>query len=74
MPTRLNLLADLIRDSHYVIDESAVAEAIVLRSLARRTLPDVAFRSEAAPVPRVRSFRCHRDARSFRLTRDRIAA
>ncbi len=71
MSPRPNLLAQLVRDSHYVVDERAVAEAIVMRALARRVLPDVAFRSECPPAPVVRSFRCHRDVRSFRLARAR---
>ena len=70
MSPRPNLLAQLVRDSHYVIDERAVAEAIVMRTLARRVVPDVAFRSEMSPQ-KVRSFRCHTDARSFRLVRAR---
>ena len=71
MSPRPTLLAQLVRDSHYVVDERAVAEAIVMRALARRVVPDLAFRSEAAAPPEVRSFRCHRDVRSFRLSRAR---
>jgi hypothetical protein len=68
MNARTKLLKELVRDAHYVIDERAVAEAILVRAMARRTLPDVTFRS-TQHVPQVRSFRPHRGARSFRLTR-----
>jgi hypothetical protein len=71
MSPRRNLLAQLVRDSHYVVDERAVAEAIVMRALARRVVPELAFRSSEPPQPAVRSFRCHRDVRSFRLSRAR---
>jgi hypothetical protein len=68
MTTRTKVLKQLVRESHYVIDPQAVAEAIIVRSVAQRVLPDMSFRSTPAP-PRVRSFRPHRGARSFRLTR-----
>jgi hypothetical protein len=70
MSPRPNLLAQLVRDSQYVVDERAVAEAIVMRRLARRLVPELAFRSSGG-TPLVRSFRCHTDARSFRLARSR---
>ena len=69
MNPRVQVLKQLVTDGHYVIDEAAVAEAVVLRATARRMLPDVTFRSAPQGAPRVRSFRPHRGARSFRLTR-----
>jgi hypothetical protein len=68
MNARTKVLKQLVRESHYVIDPHAVAEAIIVRSVAQRVLPDVSFRSSPAP-PQVRSFRPHKGARSFRLTR-----
>jgi hypothetical protein len=68
MNARTKVLKELVRDEHYVIDERAVATAILLRVQAQRTLPDVTFRS-TPHLPQVRSFRPHRGARSFRLTR-----
>lgn len=69
MNPRVQVLKQLVSDGHYVIDEGAVAEAVVLRASARRMLPDVTFRSAPRGAPKVRSFRPHRGARSFRLTR-----
>lgn len=73
MNVRVKLLKELVADGLYVIDESAVAEAVVVRSMARCRLPDVTFRAGPSPPPpaspRVRSFRPHRGARSFRLLR-----
>lgn len=68
MNERTKLIRDLVRESHYVVDPDAVAEAILIRSAALRVLPDVAFRQNP-DVPQVRSFRPHRGARSFRLSR-----
>jgi hypothetical protein len=68
MNPRTKVLRQLVRESHYVVDPHAVAEAIIVRSIAQRVLPDVTFRGTPAP-PQVRSFRPHRGARSFRLTR-----
>ncbi|MDQ3690908.1 MAG: hypothetical protein M3406_12930, partial [Chloroflexota bacterium] len=61
-------LKQLVGDELYVIDDGAVAEAIVLRTAARRLLPDVTFGGRSRPTSRVRSFRTYRGARSFRLT------
>jgi hypothetical protein len=68
MNARTKVLRELVRDAHYVIDERAIAEAILVRAMAQRTLPGVTFRS-TPHVPQVRSFRPHRGARSFRMTR-----
>jgi hypothetical protein len=66
---RAKVLKQLVDDGHYVIDDAAVAEAMMLRAMALRMLPDVTFRSMPRSVPQVRSFRRHRGARSFRLSR-----
>lgn len=65
---RVKILRQLVADGHYVIDEGAIAEAIVVRSMALRILPDVTFRCAPRAAPLVRSFRPHR-GRSFRLSR-----
>ena len=62
------MLKELVRESQYVVDPAVVAQAIIARSIARRVLPDVSFRS-ASSTPRMRSFRPHRGGRSFRLSR-----
>jgi hypothetical protein len=50
----------------YVVDERAVADAVVLRARMRLVVGEQSFRSEdRGPV--ARSFRRDRDARSFRL-------
>ncbi|MDX6719840.1 MAG: hypothetical protein QOJ63_2094 [Solirubrobacteraceae bacterium] len=69
MNARVAVLKQLVADSSYPVDEAAIAEAIVARSIARRLVPDLMSRFTAAPRPQVRSFRPHRGARSFRLTR-----
>jgi hypothetical protein len=68
MNPRVKVLKQLVADGHYVIDESAVADAVLLRSAARQLLPDVTFRGAPRGAPPVRSFRPHRGATSFRLT------
>ena len=57
----------MVRDSLYVVDEPAVADAIVARALVRHAVAAAELRS-ARREPPVRSFRRTRDARSFRLT------
>lgn len=67
MSARTQVLKDLVRDAHYVIDPRAVAEAIVARSMTRLVVPGATFRNDVE-APRVRSFRPDRGARSFRLS------
>jgi hypothetical protein len=69
MNPRVKVLKQLVDDGHYVIGESAVVEAMLVRSMALRMLPDVTFHSKPCRTPQVRSFRPHRGARSFRLSR-----
>ena len=69
MTGRVNVLKELVGGGLYVIDDAAVAEALLVRCSARRLLPAVAFPAGPAPAPQVRSFRPHRAVRSFRLTR-----
>lgn len=69
MNPRVKLLKELVNDKLYVIDEAAVAHAVLLRSMTRHMLPQVTFRGTPRPAPEVRSFRPHRGAKSFRLTR-----
>lgn len=69
MNPRVKVLKQLVADGHYVIDEAAIAEAIIVRSIALRLLPDASFRCAPRAAPQVRSFRPHRGARSFRLSR-----
>jgi hypothetical protein len=69
MNPRVKVLKQLVADEHYVVDDTALAEAMILRALALRMLPDVTFRSMPCREPEVRSFRPHRGAKSFRLSR-----
>jgi len=69
MNQRVKLLKELVDSELYVIDDVAVADAVLLRSMTRHMLPDAAFRGTPRPEPEVRSFRPHRGAKSFRLTR-----
>jgi hypothetical protein len=64
----LRNLRRLIDDGMYVVDEGAVAEAILRRQQVRATIARVSFRSEL-PAPTVRSFRRDNHVRSFRLER-----
>ena len=68
MTPRAALLKQLVDDGSYPLDEAAIAEAIVVRAMARRVVPDIVFR-RPPPKPPVRSFRHHSGARSFRLAR-----
>lgn len=70
MNARVKLLRELVADGLYVVDEVAVADAVVLRASLRWAVPGGRFgRLRAAADPHVRSFRPHRGARSFRLAR-----
>ncbi len=69
MNPRVRLLKELVGDGLYVVDDAAVADAVLLRSQTRHMLPEVTFRGTLRPEPEVRSFRPHRGVRSFRLIR-----
>lgn len=56
MNQRVKLLKELVRDDLYVIDDVAVADALLLRSMTRHMLPEVTFRPASRPAPEVRSF------------------
>ena len=43
MNPRVRLLKALVSDGLYVIDDAAVADAVLLRSQTRHMLPDVTF-------------------------------
>lgn len=66
--TRVELLKELVGDGLYVVDYVAVADAVLLRAMTRRMLPEVTFRGTVRPEPAVRPFRPYRGVRSFRLT------
>lgn len=68
MTSRAAHIKKLVDDGSYPMDEAAIAEAIVARSLLRSLVPEIAFRPPAVKPP-VRSFRHHSGARSFRLHR-----
>ena len=61
MNERAKILQELVRESHYIVDPQAVAEAILLRMMIERALPDVRFRNSLT-VAHVRSFRPNRGA------------
>ncbi|HEV7805142.1 MAG TPA: flagellar biosynthesis anti-sigma factor FlgM [Solirubrobacteraceae bacterium] len=69
MTARTALLKQLVADGTYPIDEAVIAEAILVRSMARQLVPDLALHCTTSHPADVRSFRPHRGARSFRLVR-----
>ena len=56
----------MLEDGLYLIDERAVAEAIVVRAHIRQLVAEVEFAQDRTEI---RSFRHDPTARSFRLTR-----
>lgn len=66
MGSRPRQLRELIATSLYVVDERAVADAVVARQQIRSRLAAPVFRSEVRPTD-VRSFRRDPGARSFRV-------
>jgi hypothetical protein len=82
MQRRTNLLRELVRDHHYAVDPTAVANAILTRAALRGAVAGTAFRNDLRAAgelgnvdtvgegdtigPPVRSFRPSRQARSFR--------
>ncbi|MGI8730054.1 MAG: hypothetical protein ACR2LK_08720 [Solirubrobacteraceae bacterium] len=80
MNDRIATIKQLVATSSYPIDEIAVADAIIVRSLARRMVPELAFRIESEwrgghfPHRRARSFRLARAAPWFLWRHRRCAA
>lgn len=67
MQRQIHLLRQLVEDSQYAVDATTVAEAIVARAVARRSVMGTTFRNDVrAEPPQVRSFRPTSKARSFR--------
>ena len=65
---QIRVLRQLLAESMYVVDEALVADAILSRARAKRTVAEVMFRND--PRARsVKSFRLEHEARSFRLSR-----
>jgi hypothetical protein len=62
---RTQLIRQLVRDSQYVVDEAALADAIVARGTARRLVGGITFRNDVRRTP-IRSFRMTTQTRSFR--------
>ncbi|HWE32833.1 MAG TPA: hypothetical protein VG410_05060 [Solirubrobacteraceae bacterium] len=60
-------MRQLMGESMYVIEERAIADAILIRWSVRAALPGASFRGGSRDRL-ARSFRRDRDARSFRLT------
>jgi hypothetical protein len=71
--THKRALQQLIGDGMYVIDERAVAAAILTRANVRLTVPSVSFQNGSRAL-QVRSFRRDPGARSFRLQRSHAPA
>jgi len=67
MNNRLHVLRQLIAGGMYVVDEPAVAGAILARAHVRAAVAEPEFRSDRR-MRGARSFRRDRDARSFRLS------
>ena len=55
MTPRAKAIRKLVDEGQYVIDEAAVAEAIIVRSVALRLLPEVTFRTAPSRETEVRS-------------------
>ncbi|HEY6396992.1 MAG TPA: hypothetical protein VIX82_06015 [Solirubrobacteraceae bacterium] len=66
MQSRITTLRELVHGSLYVVDERAVARALMARATIKYSLPQQEFRSEERWAS-VKSFRRERGARSFRL-------
>jgi hypothetical protein len=68
MQRQIQLIRELVEESQYAVDAAVVADAIVVRALARRNVAGTTFRNDVQPPqpPQVRSFRPTRQARSFR--------
>jgi hypothetical protein len=67
MQRQIQLLRELVDDSQYAVDAATIADAILARAVARRSVMGTTFRNDIrAEQPQVRSFRPTSKARSFR--------
>jgi hypothetical protein len=67
MQRQIQLLRQLVDDSQYAVDAATVADAILARATARRSVMGTTFRNDIrTEQPQVRSFRPTSKARSFR--------
>lgn len=64
---RVRVLKEMVASSLYVVDEQAVADAVLARAAVHRAIAEPELRSSRSHRI-VRSFRRTRNARSFRLT------
>ncbi len=64
---RVRVLKEMVAGGLYVVDEQAVANAILARAAVRQAIAEPELRN-GRPERIVRSFRRTRNARSFRLT------
>jgi hypothetical protein len=64
---RVRVLKEMVDSSLYVVDERAVANAILARAVVNQAVAAPELRN-GRPDRQVRSFRRTRNARSFRLT------
>jgi hypothetical protein len=67
MQPHVRVLRQVVRASLYAVDDRAVADAIVLRAMLRRTVPNASLQNMEGDAG-TRSFRFQRDGRSFRLS------
>ena len=70
---RVRVLKEMVDGSLYVVDDRAVADAILARAAVRQAVAVAELRAEQR-VRRIRSFRRTQEARSFRLTHGPVAA
>ena len=50
MNARATLIKQLVEDGSYPIDEAAIAEAILVRAMARRVVPEIASRAHLTAI------------------------
>jgi hypothetical protein len=70
---RVRILKEMVASDLYVVDERAVADAILARAAVRQAVAVSELRAEQR-LRRIKSFRRTREARSFRLSHGSVAA
>jgi hypothetical protein len=69
---RVRVLKEMVANSLYVVDERAVADAVLARAAVRRSVATAELRGQRRRP--IRSFRRARQVRSFRLTGGAVTA